>query len=157
MVDLLVLAHVTLALWRGRKRGFTVEFPSAASLVVFFLTGCGLFSWIHRGLARASEAIGHYLGVFTFFGLLVAAFVLWRRSHEYVVQLAGRWVPQSRQRLAGGIAGGVRAFVLDATLLLILAHWPLHAMTRWIVEGSFVGRLLIHFVLPVYSHTHGAL
>jgi len=47
--------------------------------------------------------------------------------------------------------------VVCSTLLLILAHWPLHGTTRWIAESSLLGRLLIRFILPVYAATHGAL
>lgn len=157
MVDLLVLIWTGFAVWRGRRRGLTGEFPSAASATIFFVTGCGLFKWMYRGLSQASAVTHQSLGIFTFVGLLVAAVILWRKTQAHLTKLAGRYVTEQRQRLAGGIAGGVRAFVVCSTLLLILAHWPLHAMTRWIVEGSFVGRGLIAFVLPIYGKTHGAL
>jgi uncharacterized membrane protein required for colicin V production len=157
IVDLLVLTHVSFTVWRGRKRGLTVEFPSAASIAVFFVTGCGLFTWLYRIMSEVNTKAGQSLGVFTLGGLIFAAFVLWRKSQAQLTKLASRYVAEDRQRLAGAIAGGVRAFLIDSTLLLILAHWPLHGMTRWIAESSFLGRLLIHFILPVYNHTHGAL
>jgi uncharacterized membrane protein required for colicin V production len=157
IVDLLVLAHISFAVWRGQKRGLTVEFPSAASIGIFFVTGCGLFKWLYRILSDVSAKVGQSLGIFTFVGLIVAAFVLWWKSQAQLATFSGRYVTEDRQRVAGAIAGGMRAFLIDSTLLLILAHWPLHGMTRWIAESSFLGRLLIHFILPVYNHTHGAL
>ena len=157
IVDLFVLVHIAFATWRGRKRGLMVEFPSAASIGVFFVTGCGLFKWMYRVLSEVNTKVGQSLGIFTFIGLIVAAFALWKKSKTHLATLAGRYVSEDRQRIAGAIAGGVRAFLVVSTLLLILAHWPLHGMTRWITESSLLGRLLIRFLLPVYSHTHGAL
>jgi uncharacterized membrane protein required for colicin V production len=157
MVDLLVLLWIAFAVWRGRRRGLTGEFPTAASATVFFVTGCGLFKWMYRGLSEVSTATHQSLGIFTFVGLLVAAFILWRKTQAHLTKLAGKYVTEKRQRLAGGIAGGVRALVVCSTLLLILAHWPLHGTTRWIAESSLLGRLLIRFILPVYAATHGAL
>ena len=157
IVDLFVLLHVAFAVWRGRKRGLTLEFPSAVSIGTFFVTGCGLFKWMYRGLSQASTWTGQSLGIFTFVGLLYAAFVLWRKCKAQLTRFAAKHVTEERQRLAGAIAGGVRAFFVASTLLLILAHWPLHGMTRWIAESSLLGRLLIRFILPVYGQTHGAL
>jgi uncharacterized membrane protein required for colicin V production len=157
IVDLLVLGQISFAVWRGWKRGLTGELPSATSIGIFFVTGCGLFKWMYRVLSEVSTKTGQSLGVFTFVGLLVAAFVLWRKSKAQLTQFASRYVTEDRQRLAGAIAGGVRAFLIVSTLLLILAHWPLYGTTRWIAESSLLGRLLIRFILPVYARTHGAL
>jgi uncharacterized membrane protein required for colicin V production len=157
IVDLFVLAHLAFAAWRGRRRGFVIEFPSAASIGIFFVTGCGLFKWLYRILSEVNTKASQSLGVFTFIGLILAAFTLWKKSKAHLAQLAGRCISEDRQRTAGAIAGGVRAFLVVSTLLLILAHWPLHGMTRWITESSLLGRLLIRYILPVYSHTHGAL
>jgi uncharacterized membrane protein required for colicin V production len=157
IVDLLVLAHVALATWRGRRRGLTVEFPSAASLAVFFVTGCGLFKWMYKILAEVNTRIGQSVGVLTFVGLLFGAYALWKKSKAHLAAGAGRICNDQHQRNAGAIAGGIRALLLDSTLLLILAHWPLHGLTRWMAESSLLGRLLIRFILPVYAHTHSAL
>jgi uncharacterized membrane protein required for colicin V production len=156
-VDLLAVVHVAFATWRGRKRGFLVELPSAVSITLFSVTGLGLFKWMYRGLSQVSGRVGQSVGLLTFAGLVVAAYVLAGRIRAYLGTFAEKLVSEPRHRLAGGITGGVRAFVLFCTLLLVLAHWPLHAMTRWIVEGSFLGRSLIRWVLPVYGKTHGAL
>jgi uncharacterized membrane protein required for colicin V production len=157
IVDVFVLAYIVFAIWRGRRRGLTGEFPSAASISIFFVTGCGLFKWMYRWLSEASAATHQSLGIFTFAGLLAAAYILWRKTKAQLGRFAAKYVTEQRQRSAGGMAGGIRAFVVSSTLLLILAHWPLHAMTRWIVESSFLGRGLIAFILPVYGKTHGAL
>ena len=157
MIDLLVLAYIAFAAWRGRKRGLVVELPMAASSAIFFVTGCGLFNWMYRGLSKASALTGQSLGVFTFVGLIVASYILWRTLTARLGKAAGKYVTEHRHRLAGGSAGGVRALVLASTLLLILVHWPLHAFTRGLAEGSLFGRVLVRWVLPVYGKTHGAL
>ncbi len=110
-----------------------------------------------RGLKQASAATGVSAGIFSFFVLLTGSVYLWRRFRKRVRWFAEQWRDERLQRRGGMAAGGVRALVLSATVLLILAHWPLHGMTRWIVETSSLGGALIRYVLPVYDKTHGAL
>jgi uncharacterized membrane protein required for colicin V production len=157
IVDLLVLVYVTFTAWRGRKHGLAKELPGAFSITVFAVTGWGLFKIMFRGLSEAGTLTSHSAPLLTFTGLVAGSVYLWRKVNARVRWIAEKWPNEHTQRLGGGIAGGVRAFVLCATLLLILAHWPLHKMTCWIAESSMLGRALIKFVLPVYEKTHGAL
>ncbi len=157
IIDLLIAAYVALAARRGRRRGLAAELPGAFSITVFALTGWGLFKIMWRGLSQAGTLTARSAPLLTFFGLVAGSIFLWRKMRERVRWVAQKWPEPRHQRLGGGIAGGVRAFVLSATLLLILAHWPLHGMTRWIAESSFLGRALIRVVLPVYEKTHGTL
>jgi uncharacterized membrane protein required for colicin V production len=157
IVDLLILAYVVLSIWRGRKRGLTRELPGAFSVTVFALTGWGLFKIMWLGLGQAGTLTAQSAPLLTFVGLVAGAIFLWRRMRARVRWIAQKWPAERQQRGGGSVAGGVRAFVVCATLLLILAHWPLHGLTRWIPESSLVGRGLIRFVLPVYEKTHGAL
>ena len=157
MIDLLIVLYVAFSAWRGRKHGLIKELPGAISIVVFFFCGCGLFNIMYRGLSQASVALGQSVGVFTFVGLLVGSVALWRKFHTRVRWLAEKWPEERPQRIGGATAGGIRAFVVVATLLLVLAHWPLHGLTRQIAESSFIGRGLIRLALPVYEKTHGAL
>lgn len=154
ILDLFVVGYVSYAAWRGRKRGLVKELPSAFSITVFCLSGWGLFKIMFRGLEEASKLTGQSVGLLTFIGLIVGAVVMWRRMQARLRWVAEKCVPENRQPMAGAIAGGVRAFVLVATLLLILAHWPLHGLTRGFVQSSFTGRVLVRVVLPVYEKTH---
>ncbi len=151
------MAYVAFAAWRGRKHGLVKELPGTVSIVVFFFCGWGLLKIMYRGLSQASAALGQSVGVFTFIGLLVGSVALWRKFRSRIRWLAEKWPDERPQRIGGAAAGGTRAFVVAATLLLVLAHWPLHGLTRWIAESSFIGRGLIRLALPVYEKTRGAL
>ena len=157
MIDLLVLAFVAFSAWRGRKRGLIKEMPGAVGITVFAVTGWGIFKIMFQGLSHASEWAGYSIGVFSFFLLLAGSVFLWRRMRGHLRGAAARWPGERQQRIGGVVTGGLRAFVFASTVLLILAHWPLHKLTRWMVEGSFLGRRLVRCVLPVYERTHGAL
>ena len=80
-----------------------------------------------------------------------------KRIKRRIAKRAEQLCPESKRAVAGAIAGGIKAFLLSAIVLLICAHGPLKAVTRWIPEGSLIGQGLIRFVLPVYDKTHGAL
>jgi len=157
VIDLLVLAYVAFSAWRGRARGMTKELPGAVGICVFAVTGWGLFMIMFRGLEQASAVAGVSAGIFSFFVLLTGSVYLWRRFRKHVRRFAETWRDEQLQRRGGMVAGGLRAFVLSAMVLLILAHWPLQGMTRWIVQHSSLGRALIRHVLPVYDKTHGVL
>jgi uncharacterized membrane protein required for colicin V production len=157
IIDLLIAVYMAISVWRGRRRGLVKELPAAFSITVFALTGWGLFKIMWRGLSQAGTLTARSAPLLTFFGLVAGSIWLWRKMRDRVRWVAQKWPEQRQQRLGGGVAGGVRAFVLSATLLLILAHWPLHGMTRWITQSSILGRVLIRALLPVYDKTHGAL
>ncbi|MEI6084224.1 MAG: CvpA family protein [Verrucomicrobiota bacterium] len=157
LLDLLIVAYIAYGVWRGRKRGIIIEAPGTVSLAIFFFSGWGLLKALYRGLAYSSELVGNSVGLVTFIGLVVAAIVLWKKIKIRIAKHAERWCPEAQRSRAGAIAGGVKAFLLVSTLLLILAHGPLRSVTRWIAEGSLLGQGLIHFVLPVYEQTHGTL
>lgn len=157
MVDLLIAGYVVISAWRGQRRGLVRELPGAFSITVFALTGWGLFKIMWRGLSQAGTLTARSAPLLTFFGLAAGSVFLWRKMRDRLRWVAQQWPEPRQQRLGGAAAGGVRAFVLSATLLLILAHWPLHGMTRWIPERSWLGRALIRVVLPVYEKAHGAL
>jgi len=156
LLDLLILAYIAYSVWRGRKRGIIVEAPGAVSVVVFFFSGWGLLKLVYRGLASASETTGQSAGLLTFVGLIIATLIIWRRIRRRIRGHAEKLCPEDKRQLAGGIASGVKAFLLAAIVLLVCAHGPLRGVTRWIAEGSLLGRGLIRFVLPVYGQNHGA-
>ena len=151
LLDLLAVAFIAYCVWRGRKRGIIAEAPGTVSLAVFFFSGWGLLKVLYKGLAYSSAKIGLSVGVFTFLALVVATIFLWRKIRARIRWRAERWCPEAKRSLAGAIAGGVKAFLLSALVLLTLAHGPL----RGFAAGSLLGRGLIYFVAPVYDKTHG--
>ena len=104
-----------------------------------------------------SHLTGQTLGAFGFVGLVASTVAsvryLRRRMRDWVERRYG----VEQRKLGGMIVGAVRAFLLVCVALLVLAHWPLHSLTRPFAEGSALGRCLTKWVLPVYEKTHGAL
>ena len=155
-LDYVALAYMIFGVLRGLKRGLFKELPAALGIVVFFVTGCGLYRWTGRGLAQMNRWVGQGLGALSFFGLATSVIVLVRTLRAWI----GAWAERrlaAHERWGGAVVGGVRTFVFTSVVLLVFAHWPLHAITRQLAEGSLLGRLLIKMVLPVYGQTHGAL
>ena len=157
LLDLFIVAYIAFSVWRGRKQGIIAEAPGTVSLAVFFFSGWGLLKALYKGLASTSEMVGHSVGLVTFVGLVVLAVVIWKRIQRRIRWRAEQLCPESKRAAAGAVAGGIKAFLLAAIVLLICAHGPLKAVTRWIPEGTLIGRGLIKFVLPVYDKTHSTL
>jgi uncharacterized membrane protein required for colicin V production len=156
-LDFLTLGYIVFGIFMGRKRGLFRELPDALSVLIFFITGCGLYRWTGRALSEMNQLAGQSLGVGSFLGLVTGVFALVKHFRHQVSGWAERRFDERTQKLGGGIAGGVRTFTLVAVVLLVFAHWPLHGLTRPLVKSSLLGRALIKFVLPVYGTTHGAL
>lgn len=156
-LDLLALVWVSWGVYLGRKRGLGRELVGALSVFIFFLTGCGLYRWTDRALTQVSHITGQAVGVLSFFGLAVAAIMLVRHFRGRAQDWAERRYDGSQRKLRGAILGGVRTFLLACVVLLVMAHWPLHFLTRPFVESSMLGRCLTRWVLPVYEKTHGTL
>jgi len=156
-LDFAALAYIAFGVFRGRKRGLFKELPGALSVLIFFVTGCGLYRWTGRALAGMNHLAGQSLGVGSFIGLVMGVVMLVRHFRRQISGWVEQRFDQRTQKLGGGIAGGVRTFVFTAIVLLVLAHWPLHGLTRPLAESTLLGRGLIKFVLPVYGQTHGAL
>lgn len=150
MIDLLALAYIGFGVYRGRRCGLPVVLPSLVSWLVFFVTGCGLYKWTGRALFAAGRVTGVSLGVIGFLAVIVATYLFIRRFRIKIRDWAKQHFDAEQQKTTGGIAGGVRAFLLVALVLMVIAHAPL----RFVPEGSLLGRGLIRFVLPVYDQTH---
>jgi branched-subunit amino acid ABC-type transport system permease component len=157
ILDFVALAYIGYAVRKGHQRGLSTELAGAVSIAIFFATGCGLYRWTGRALAEASHLTGQPLGALGFIGLAVSTVALVR----YLRQRVRDWVESRydapQRKLGGMIVGAVRAFLLVCVALLVLAHWPLHFLTRPFAEGSTLGRCLTKWVLPVYEKTHRAL
>ena len=157
ILDLLALAWIGWGVYLGRKRGLGRELVGALSIFIFFLTGCGLYRWTDRALIQMGHITGQAVGVLSFFGLAVATIVLVRSLRGRAQDWAERRYDGSQRKFGGTVLGGVRTFLLACVVLLVMAHWPLHFLTRPFVQSSMLGRCLTRWVLPVYGKTHGAL
>ena len=156
LIDLLVVAGVGYGLWRGWRRGLPAEVPRLVGLTLFAISGTGLFRWTSQALAETHRLTGQATSVVGIAGLMVGAWVLVRLFRAKL----GDWVKQryGQAKRLGAIAGALRALLLACVVLLILAHWPLHSLTRPLAENSRLGRVLLRYILPEYEKTHrGAL
>ena len=156
VLDYVALGYVGFGILRGLKRGLFKELPAAVGIVVFFVTGCGLYRWTGGALAQTNRWLGQSLGVVSFFGLATAVIVLVRQLRAWIAAWAERrFAPHVHW--GGAVVGGLRTFVFACVVLLVLIHWPLRGITRPVAQSSWLGRALTRFVLPVYDKTHGAL
>jgi uncharacterized membrane protein required for colicin V production len=157
ILDFVALAYIGYAALKGRKRGLSTELPGAISIAIFLATGCGLYRWTGRAFVEFNHLTGQTLNALGFAGLVAATVA----SVRYLRQRARDWVERrydiSQRKLGGMMVGAGRAFLLVCVALLVLAHWPLHSLTRPFTESSALGRCLTKWVLPVYEKTHGTL
>ena len=157
VLDFVAIGYVGYAARKGSKRGLPAELPGAISIGIFFVTGCGLYRWTGHALAELSHLTGQAVSALSFLGLVVSTVVMVRYLRQRVRDWIERRYNTQERALGGLIVGGVRAFLLVCVALLVLAHWPLHSLTRPFAEGSALGRCLTKWVLPVYEKTHGTL
>ena len=152
LIDLLVVAGVGYGVWRGWHRGLPAELPRVLGLVVFGVSGTGLIRWTSQVLAETRHLTGQATGAVGTVGLMVGAWLLVRLFRTKI----GDWAKQrwGEAKGPGAIAGGLRTLLLACVALLILAHWPLHSLTRPVTENSRLGRALLRYVLPEYVKTH---
>ncbi len=155
VVDLLAAGYVTYGVARGRRHGLFQELPGAISTTLFLVTGCGLLHWSERALADVNHLVNQAASLTGLACLVTGAVVVWRELRSWIGRWAGqRYGGAETQKAGGAVAGGVRCFALVCVVLLVFAHWPLHAVTRPITESSLLGRALTRVVLPVYEKTH---
>ena len=157
VVDLLALGWIVWGVYRGRKRGLGQELAGALSIGIFLVTGCGVYRWTGRVLGEAGKITGQTAGVVGFLSLVAGTVALVRALRSRLNKWSERRYDASQRRFGGAIFGAVRTFLLVCVALLVLAHWPLHPLTRPVAESSLLGRCLTKWVLPVYERSHGML
>lgn len=145
-LDLVVVAWCLWWAKRGYRRGLPMELPRTLGVLVFGLTGFGLFHWTSQALAEASRVTGQTTTGLSFILLLVAAKLLVGQFRSRIQEHAmERW---GEARPAGSLAGGLRAFMLACIILAFFAEGPFHALTRPAAKTSLLGRTLTWFLLP---------
>lgn len=156
ILDLAVLAYVGFGAWRGFRNGFAKEVPRVVGWLVFTITGYGLFRWLARGLHSASQMTGYTVGIVGIVGVIVGAWLLSglirRRMSEHAAQSVA---DDGKQRTLGMITGGVRTLVIACFVIVYLGLLPIGVLNRPFANGSFFGRTLIRFVVPVYETVAG--
>ena len=155
-LDWVLIVYVGWGIRRGYRQGLPEELPKLVGILVFLVTGWGLFRWMNHALAEANQILSKLTGGVSFLGLLAGAFLLARHFRGRLRQAATERFGE--QKKAAAVVGGMRAFFVASVLILVLAHWPLRFLTRPLAEASLLGRGLTRYVLPVYEKTHnGAL
>jgi hypothetical protein len=119
---------------------------------VIFLTGCGIFRWVDRGVTAASQGTG--LGLFGFFSAVAVAFYVGWRIRRHLHDWAEKKYPDKKtQRWAGAGAGAARAFFIAAYVVLFFSLQPIGFLKKPFTEGSFFGHAMNKLLLPVYELT----
>ncbi len=152
IADAAVAVLVAIGAWRGATRGLAEELPRTVAFALFFFTGTGLLRWSNALLLEASRVAGIASGLFGLLAIFVAAYFLARMLRRKLRAWAMQKYPEpSAQQMGGVIAGGVRAFLVGCTAILILNVLPFGFLT----SGSLIGWLLVKVFLPVYRAAHG--
>jgi hypothetical protein len=151
IADVAVALIVALGIWRGAKRGLAEELPRTVAFALFFFTGTGLLRWSNKLLLEASRFAGIASGLFGLLAIFIAAYflarMLRRKMRDWALQ---KYPDPAAQRAGGVVAGGIRAFLMACTGILILNVLPFGFLT----SGSVIGWLLLKVFLPVYRATH---
>lgn len=153
-VDIVALVYVLFVLIRGFFRGLSGELArllSAAAAVaagLYFYRPVGEWLADNTRLAEWGESLPFGLA----FGLmLLGAWLLMRLLRLVLKSLMVFSFRGNLERVGGGLAGGIRASVVAAALILLLGLWPSETMRRVFVDESVLGRNLARHVLPVYD------
>lgn len=156
LLDIAVAAYVVYGAMKGRKRGIAEELPQLIALLIFVLTGCGLFKWAKKLISGVHQLTGQALGVLSFVAIAVGAFLIARKFRAAIKNWVEQKTPAEESRKQSGmIVGGFRALVIGAAIVVFIGLLPLGALGRPFSSGSFLGRNLIRFVVPVYDELAG--
>jgi uncharacterized membrane protein required for colicin V production len=152
--DIAILAYVVFGVIWARRRGLGVEVQSAVGWLVAMLTGSGIYRWTTRGLEQVSHATGLSFGIFSFVAIFVVAWLMVRRLKGRIRDYAEKQFAESRHlRNTAMIAGGLRAFFLSSFVMLFIMILPIGFLRKPFQEGSLVGRVLNHVIMPVHKFT----
>jgi hypothetical protein len=156
LIDAAAAAYVGLATWRGRRRGLAYELPRTLKVLVLALTGAGLWHWTGAALGEVARATRLRLGAVGGVGAVTAAFFLVQHFKAQIRAWAARRFSESGlQRRGGALLGGLHALVLSSFLIVFTGLLPLGPLKAPFARGSFIGRNLIRFVVPVYANLSG--
>ena len=156
LLDILLLSYVAYSVHRGYGRGLAVEVPRLINVLVPVLTGYGLNRWMGRALKDMTHALGlntHAPGVLII--MFAAWWLVWQFRVRLRTRVAQRFPDEGQQKLGGAAVRGVRALVLGSTNIVFVGLLPIGILGRPFSQGSFVGRSLIRYVVPLYEGVSG--
>lgn len=156
LFDIAVLGYVAYGLWRGHHRGLSQELPRVVGILVFVMTGFGIFRWTSRGLSSVSQTTGVTLGIVGFVLLVAGAWWISGRLSRRISSLSDKHIADKvAQKKLGMIVGGLRTLVIGCFIIVYLWLLPLGELSKPFSGGSFFGRNLIQFIVPVYEKVAG--
>jgi hypothetical protein len=155
-LDILVAGAALAGMLRGRRRGLALELPQLIGLLAFVLTGSTLAGLTRGLLAGMSVATGRSVGLAGLVGLFIVSTALARRFRAELAAWAARKYPApASQKRLGGLAGGLRGLIIGSTLIVFCGLLPIGVAKKPFADGSFIGRHLIRWVVPVYDKLTG--
>lgn len=156
LIDIAILAYIVFGVLWARRRGLGVEVQSAVGWLVAMLTGTGIYRWTTKGLDQVSHATGLSFGILSFVAIFVIAWLMVRRLKWRIQSFTERRFAESpRLRILTMIAGGLRALFLSSFVMMFIMMLPIGFLRSPFQEGSLVGRVLNHVIMPVHRFTHG--
>jgi len=157
LIDIAILAYVVFSVIWARRRGIGVEVQSAAGWLVAMLTGSGIYRWTTKGLEQFSHATGLSFGIVSFLAIFVVAWLMVRRLKGRIRNYAEkRFAESPHLRVAAMVVGGLRALFLSSFVMMFIMMLPIGFLRSPFQEGSLIGRVLNHVIMPVHKFTHGA-
>lgn len=145
--DIITVAYVIFAALKGRRRGLPGELPRLFGVTLVLFTGLGLYHWTGEALAQVNRLTGQATGAVGFFTVAAGSYFLVRHFRGQIGHWAQKLIPDERlHKRVGMIAGATRAFLVACLVLIFLGHTPVRSS----VQNSFLGRHVLHFILPVY-------
>ncbi len=156
LLDIGTVVYVAYAVWRGRRRGLAFELPRVLKVFVLAFTGAGLWHWTGAALDQFSKLTRQHVGTIGGAGLMVAAYFLVQHFKAQIRAWAEKKFPDGTlQRRGGAVLGGLHALVLSSFLIVFIGLFPGNPLKGPFAQGSFIGRNLIHYIVPVYENVSG--
>ena len=154
--DILLQLYIALSVSSGYGQGLAAEVQRLLNVLVPVLTGYGLYRWMGWALKDVTHWLGldtHAPGVFVLMG--VAWWLVWQLRARLRTWVTQRFADETLQKRGGAAVRGFRALVLGSTVIVFIGLLPVGFLGRPFSQGSFVGRTLIRYVVPVYEEVSG--
>ena len=142
LLDLIPIVYALFGRWRGKRRGFSVELPSAVAWFVVCVSGYGLFWWTNHLLLNVGRLTGQSVGVIGTLLIALSAYLIVRQLRQSL----RRWAEEEyreRSSQMGGVTGFVRTAVIFSTVVVTLSLLPVGFVDWPFVKGSFFLRHLL--------------
>ena len=153
IVDLVFLGCAVYGAYCGWRRGLAVEAVGALFVMIFLLTGCGLYHWTERGLAQVSHWMGMTFGGVGLIAAWVGSFYLMKRLRRRMSEATQKKWPDETTQKRGGAAAGCLRWCVIATFFIFLGSRLPGFLHKPFTDGSFVGHVLTKVVFPVVERT----